>query len=472
MELPAPTNIPARPDPYIERALNDIGYEIFDYTAGIAIQGDRKIKIGRLLRDPELIRRFTNDPARSGSKRAEAKIIISRHPYDIAGMSTNRGWTSCMNLNDGSNRKYVALDIKEGTIIAYLVGSTDSNITKPIARILLKPFINSRTKEVALGIENNVYGNAPPWFATEVEKWADKVNSSKLLNGIYTMPAELYKDDIESIKIIGDTMPAYEVAAALAKCSIFELSTIIEADLVNEQVLIKCAEFNIFRLVKLRDAIDDTQITPAVEVAWCKAHTQNQGWGDVGEVVDLLFTRDHTPCEEAILVALKDGDRSTLAGLRKRGYKLTPEMIDIGSELLLDHYYSDSMDYERWCDLIDVFRQSSIQIPTKILKEIASIGNAALYYATISGRRFNDGEAAIHDQFPSWQFGIKRLLLTYLIMIYRKSDSRPQQLLNDMFSNEALWLEYIRQTVPPDHHKEDNEQYPSLKSPNLETFHA
>lgn len=28
-------------------------------------------------------------------------ICITHNPYDVAGMSTDRNWRSCMNLNDG-----------------------------------------------------------------------------------------------------------------------------------------------------------------------------------------------------------------------------------------------------------------------------------------------------------------------------------------------------------------------------------
>lgn len=70
-------------------------------------------------------------------------IVISRHPYDIGGMSTDKEWDSCMNLVDGSNREYVLNDIENGTIISYLVDKNDPNINKPISRILIKPFVST-----------------------------------------------------------------------------------------------------------------------------------------------------------------------------------------------------------------------------------------------------------------------------------------------------------------------------------------
>ena len=67
-------------------------------------------------------------------------IIISRHPYDIAGMSTGRGWRSCMHLEDGQFNEYVPQTIAAGGLIAYLCNEDDKNIKNPKGRVLIKPF--------------------------------------------------------------------------------------------------------------------------------------------------------------------------------------------------------------------------------------------------------------------------------------------------------------------------------------------
>ena len=87
----------------VEVAVNKQGFEITDYIAGIAIShdGQRRFKIGKLINDnTELLKKFSNDPVRAASRKNNLLVCISRHPYDIAGMSTGRGWTSCMNLTD------------------------------------------------------------------------------------------------------------------------------------------------------------------------------------------------------------------------------------------------------------------------------------------------------------------------------------------------------------------------------------
>lgn len=89
------------------------------------------------------------------SAKGDLVIVLSRHPYDIAGMSTGRGWTSCMNLFTGMYKEYVDSSIKAGVLIAYLCSPNDKqvkiskydfrktkkiNIQHPLGRCLVKPY--------------------------------------------------------------------------------------------------------------------------------------------------------------------------------------------------------------------------------------------------------------------------------------------------------------------------------------------
>jgi len=76
----------------ISSHLQEQGYSIEDYRAGIAVHkdGKRRIRIGKLLSGkPDLKRIFDNDDKRK-AYRGQHIICISRHPYDIAGASTAR----------------------------------------------------------------------------------------------------------------------------------------------------------------------------------------------------------------------------------------------------------------------------------------------------------------------------------------------------------------------------------------------
>lgn len=192
----------------IEKVLTINGYTLVDYIGGKAKDKyGRDTTIGKILGRfaPNLKSTFDNDPQRKGSKGDEASlIVISRHPYDIAGMSTDRGWTSCMNLVSGGNKKYVMANVKGGSLIAYLVDKNDLNINRPKARVLINPFINKdNPNEVALGVNSKVYGTASPEFLNTVVKWADSINASKNLEGTYKLSSKVYPETDDNEKWFG-----------------------------------------------------------------------------------------------------------------------------------------------------------------------------------------------------------------------------------------------------------------------------
>ena len=210
----------------VEKELEKLGYDIQDYIKGIAVMKNnrkRMVKIGKLLRPTEqekaeaytsknpslkpiAYERFVNDENRQSTQK-QHEVVISRHPYDIAGMSTDRGWTSCMNLENGLYKRYVPLDIKHGTVIAYAIRKGDRNIQNPVARVLIKPFmeINEEKKEssVLFGIEDRVYGEEPPGFVDTVESWVDEVNDIRTLDNVVSLKLhpELYADSSSNTKL-------------------------------------------------------------------------------------------------------------------------------------------------------------------------------------------------------------------------------------------------------------------------------
>lgn len=193
------------------------------YIEGLAYKKDdkdrtRAIRIGKLLnkianRDEsvkDLFKAFNEDPLRSASKNKKLKVVISRHPYDIAGMSTDRAWTSCMNLGykginydtkgDGINKRFVQQDIDAGTLIAYLVSDSDRHpngklaIKTPLARILLKPYINEKNKnDYAYSVET-LYGANNPVFYDFVKKWVNKTINNDVDGKTYILAPNLYWD--------------------------------------------------------------------------------------------------------------------------------------------------------------------------------------------------------------------------------------------------------------------------------------
>jgi len=199
----------------IKAALADEGFVIGDFKKGVAYeQSDKEQKqprkIGKLLRKlghEDLMDQFKKDTDRDDNDEAEYSIVISRHPYDVAGMSTDRNWTSCMNLgldsivrssNDkGINARYVKSDIQHGSFVAYLVSNDDVHpngklaLRKPLARILMKPHKNESGDTV--WSQGKLYGTYTPGFSYFMKDWLLK-NTNKGASGTYALQSGLYPD--------------------------------------------------------------------------------------------------------------------------------------------------------------------------------------------------------------------------------------------------------------------------------------
>ena len=103
----------------IEDILNEKGYKITDYKKGLCVsEKGVTIKIGKLLNRlgyKDLLNKFNTDKSREDLKNRnkESYIVFSKHPYDIAGMSTDRNWTSCMDIYKDKMIEYIDVDITE-----------------------------------------------------------------------------------------------------------------------------------------------------------------------------------------------------------------------------------------------------------------------------------------------------------------------------------------------------------------------
>lgn len=164
------------------------------YLDGYASKGNRQVRIGKVL--PQTLKQvFANDPIRQ-VKGKNHMMVISRHPYDIGGMSTDRGWTSCQNLKAGSLCHYVPDDIKAGTIIAYLTTTKDTNLKNPIGRLLIKPYI-SKKGDTAYAVAPMAYGSATGDFNREVKKWTEALNRDLGVRGSFRLDPTVYNDGME-----------------------------------------------------------------------------------------------------------------------------------------------------------------------------------------------------------------------------------------------------------------------------------
>lgn len=192
----------------VESALNALGYTITDYQAGKATEldetrhGKQQFKIGKLLKDDSsLLKEFGDDPIRVIGN---LMVVMSRDPMDIAMMSTNKGWRSCMS-NDGMNFRYVYEDIRKGTVVSYLTSMTDPHAYDPLSRVSLKPFTKtSREFASASSHEDNDvifrpgpnYGIPNAIFYRALQRYAQTtINAGK--EGTFTMVNGLYQDGMK-----------------------------------------------------------------------------------------------------------------------------------------------------------------------------------------------------------------------------------------------------------------------------------
>lgn len=194
-------------EPDIAAHLEKHGYRLDDYHKGLVTdKHGRQQKLGKVLQKTdahELLERYSTDPSRAGGSgiHQDHHVVISRHPYDVAGMtSKGHSWEeqSCMNFDTGSNRHYLPHEVKAGTHVAYLTHKDDHNIERPVARIAIKPFHgqsqDSKSEpHTILRREERVYGNAPDSFHATVDSWIHKHFPAKD-NHIYERDPNVYRD--------------------------------------------------------------------------------------------------------------------------------------------------------------------------------------------------------------------------------------------------------------------------------------
>jgi len=227
IDLPA-TQTVLPPNPQVSNKLQQLGYEVVDYTRGLARKKDgnqNPTKIGKILSaavqrgDSEAntaLQQFQNDPNRSAT-RTEYRGVLSRHPYDIAGMSTDRGWTSCQDLVSGSECKYVPKDIKAGTLVAYMIKKDDVDIKSPVGRMLLKPYINDKN-QTAYARHNETFGSVTEEFKKAVNQFAVWINKQTgVRGGPFTIDPEVYADDEHQMVVVDPNATKSELIEILKK---------------------------------------------------------------------------------------------------------------------------------------------------------------------------------------------------------------------------------------------------------------
>ena len=111
----------------VEKEVTDFltknGYQVLDYIKGIVKFGDAKntTSIGKVLtrlKADDLMKKFVSDESRKAltSDIDNLMVVISRHPYDIAGSDTDRNWTNCMTIGHASSNRVETLHNQLNTL--------------------------------------------------------------------------------------------------------------------------------------------------------------------------------------------------------------------------------------------------------------------------------------------------------------------------------------------------------------------
>jgi len=148
------------------RALDKKNYQVDDYHSGMTFHRDtpnRQIKIGKVLQHPDFkdvhatydevskdaegnaikdasgntvktpVKRHISqvygaDPELKSKGRQKA-IVITRNRHDVAGMSTDRRWKSCMDMVDGCNKHFCPMNclnvIVDSTMLFWVALNTE-----------------------------------------------------------------------------------------------------------------------------------------------------------------------------------------------------------------------------------------------------------------------------------------------------------------------------------------------------------
>lgn len=167
--------------------LNWNGYYVMDYKNGTCMNKNGKtIRIGKVLNNhkrDDLLKIYSSDPNREITE-DEYLVVLSCHPYDIIGMSTNRRWSSCLDLDDKRYNKdhlyYLERVVKKNHIVAYLTKINDRNINDPLSRLLIiTPGIKNDKGLIVdflLYLDNNIYGLNLTDFRSFLFKLTDGLN--------------------------------------------------------------------------------------------------------------------------------------------------------------------------------------------------------------------------------------------------------------------------------------------------------
>jgi hypothetical protein len=473
----------------IEQELLKNNYEIVDYIKGLARQiGVKKnpVKLGKLLmsfKRQDLLNEFNVDKSREGTK-SIYMVVISRHPYDIAGMSTDRGWTSCMNLKNGINKRYVPLDIAAGSVVAYVTRTDDLDLKNPSGRLLIKPFVDVvGNKVIYFGIEARVYGTNVPGFAETVQKWVYEVNNAHELEEVVVlkMDSRLYPDsDLSSQTHVRGKSLSPEVKSQIERVrqnpfDIFDIENPSEAvqlaaltsdryrslrvftKLMSDPAYIPSERIQILAIDNNSDAIDvilnSGAIVPSDNVQIAMV---SNDW----KHAETFIRRDIKMSDRVVEIAVEK-QPYFMPDLSKAGYQITKNMLIRGlssNGSILKTYYSEGFPVDLDIEMVavengytdinalyDRYKKKNQKIPTKLIDAMTKSSKVSYLFSKMIIHNKDNPD----DIIPFTEQQLVRAMIADI-------QGRDQELYKDVLDlreeqpmvSENGWVEFIKGANP------------------------
>ena len=229
------------------------GFTISDFQQGLAKKAgsNNQYKIGKILNSmkkkyPEEAEELLKLYAESKSGESDYLIVVSRHPYDVAGASTGRSWArnSCMSLeyrerNPGALQwKTVPHAIELGAMVAFLIRKDDKNINDPLARIFIKPYFNESQTAIVYKPDQTIYGKYDKLFLSIVNEWVEEKNKEAAnefrhaLVDVYTLGKGIYdqegKRSILKVKDLSGDVTDEELMSVVKSLAKMDRDTMVE----------------------------------------------------------------------------------------------------------------------------------------------------------------------------------------------------------------------------------------------------
>ncbi len=149
-----------------------------------------------------LVDAFNNDKTRAPSG---MNIIITRDPYEVAGMATGKTYKSCMKLpehtddpDEGLNYEHIQHDLKHQNLAVYLNHSDDNDIDNARSHIMLKRYTNKEGHDIWRPTKL-VHGDQIEGFHKAVTDFAEN-NWPAKPGSRYTLTRGLYKNAATTIE--------------------------------------------------------------------------------------------------------------------------------------------------------------------------------------------------------------------------------------------------------------------------------